>query len=85
MILEHRDSINTILTTEFKSVIADYKTVGLMDSTTIAGQTIQLRNLEENSKTWEKLYNTVNPKWYERPLPVFASGVITTLLLFKLF
>ena len=56
-----------------------------MDSTTIAGQKIQINNLEENSKTWKKLYDTVNPKWYQKPPFMFATGIITTLLLFKLF
>jgi hypothetical protein len=48
-------------------------------------QKIQINNLEENSKTWKKLYDTVNPKWYQKPPFMFATGIITTLLLFKLF
>jgi len=85
IVLEHRDSINTILIKEFNSVVIDYKSVMKMDSTTIAGQKIQINNLEENSKTWKKLYDTVNPKWYQKPPFMFATGIITTLLLFKLF
>ena len=53
IVLEHRDSINTILIKEFNSVVIDYKSVMKMDSTTIAGQKIQINNLEENSKTWK--------------------------------
>ena len=85
VVLEHKDSVSTILIKEFNTIIIDYKSIMTLDSATISGQKIQITNLEENSKTWKKLYDTVNPSWYEKPPFVFASGIITTLLLFKLF
>ena len=74
-----------ILEFTISELLSNAKSVMKMDSTTIAGQKIQINNLEENSKTWKKLYDTVNPKWYQKPPFMFATGIITTLLLFKLF
>jgi hypothetical protein len=84
-VLEHRDSIHTQLMEEYKAQCIDFKSALELDSITIEGQKVQITNLQENVKDWKKIYDTVKPKWYEKPPIMFTSGAILTMFLFKVF
>ena len=84
-VLEHKDSVHTQLMEEYKAQCIDFKTALDLDSITIISQKAQITNLEENVKDWKKIYETVKPKWYEKPPIMFSSGAILTMLLFKIF
>jgi hypothetical protein len=83
-ILEFRDSIKTNLLNEYKFQINDYRSIMLLDSTTIENQKIQINNLQENAKTWKTLYNTVKPSWYEKPLTMLISGIVGAAIIVNL-
>ena len=83
-VIEFRDSIKTNLLNEYKLQINDYKSIMLLDSTTIENQKIQINNLQENAKTWKTLYNTVKPAWYEKPLTMLMSGIVGAAIIVNL-
>lgn len=84
-VLEHKDSIHTMLMEEYKAQCIDFKTALELDSITIEGQKAQITNLEANVKDWKKAYEISRPKWYEKPVIMFPAGAILSTLLFKVF
>jgi|688.fasta_scaffold559244_2 hypothetical protein len=83
-VLEYKDSIQTKLLNEYQFQVNDYRSIMLLDSTTIENQKIQINNLQENAKTWKTLYNTVKPSWYEKPLTMLISGIVGAAIIVNL-
>lgn len=82
-VLEHKDSIQNTLLSEYQLQMHDFKSVMIMDSTTISGQTIQIENLQQNCKDLKDICKQVTPQWFEKPLFVSILTAIGTIFVLK--
>lgn len=82
-VLEHKDSIQNTLLSEYQLQMHDFKSVMIMDSTTISGQTIQIENLQQNCKDLKDICKKVTPQWFEKPLFVSILTAIGTIFVLK--
>jgi Ni,Fe-hydrogenase I large subunit len=82
-VLEYNDSIQKQLISQYKFQEHDYRNLRTMDSTTIAGQVIQVENLQQNCKDLKEICKQVTPAWYERPLFVIILTSISTVFVLR--
>ena len=75
--LEQKDSLNTILLSQYSTQIQLYKTQSKQDSLLFVykQQEVDLLNYQVNN--YIKLVNITTPKWYERKLITFTAGMVT--------
>jgi len=75
--LEQKDSLNTILLSQYSTQIQLYKTQSKQDSLLFVYKQHEIDLLNYQVNNYIKLVNITTPKWYERKLITFTAGMIT--------